>query len=248
MSRPRVLVVRSGANPFLAAAGSEILDVVEKVSHTIEGTDPPAGAFAGPAHLAVFTSQVAVDRVAADERLTSLFTRAISGGKVAAVGTATAEALRGYGIEPTLVAAGSGEAILRRLPNRLDGWRVLLPCAEDATEDLPEGLRLRGAHVERAVVYRKVPRPRDADLDREIIELPFAAFCATSPSAARWLFGDLDHAAAARLRRTPAVALGQSTRHALEALGVESVAVTGEPLFSSALSLLERLATEPGPT
>ncbi len=246
MSRPRALVVRSGANPFLSAGGSELLEVVERVSHTIERTDPPAGAFAGPAHLAIFTSQVAVDRVAADERLTSLFTRAISGGKVAAVGAATADSLRGYGIEPSLVAAGSGEALLRRLPNRLDGWRVLLPCAEDATEDLEEGLRLRGAHVERAVVYRKVPRPRDTDLDREILEVPFAAFCATSPSAARWLFGDIENGAAVRLRRTPAVALGPSTRRALEVLGVERVTVTGEPLFSSALSLLERLATGPG--
>ena len=36
MSRPRVLVVRSGANPFVHLAPSPRVEIVEKVSHTIE--------------------------------------------------------------------------------------------------------------------------------------------------------------------------------------------------------------------
>ncbi|MGH9369303.1 MAG: uroporphyrinogen-III synthase [Thermoanaerobaculia bacterium] len=246
MSRPRALVVRSGANPFLSDGGSDLLEVVEKASHAIERADPPAGAFAAPTHLAIFTSQVAVERVAADVRLTSLFSRAISGGRVAAVGAATAQALRAHGIPVGLVAEGSAKALLERLPARLDGWRVLLPCGDDAAEELPEALQLRGARVERAVVYRKVLRPRDAGLEREILERPFAAFCTTSPSAAQWLFEGLGDDAADRLRRTPAVALGQTTRRALEARGVLRVAVSGQPLFPSVLALLERLATAPG--
>jgi len=243
LSRPRVLVVRSGANPFLSMEGSGAVEVVERVSHSIEPVEPPEEAFAEPADLAIFTSQVAVERVAGDPRLLSRFSQATSGARLAAVGPVTAEALRRRGIEPALVAAGSGEALLEALPERLEGCRVLLPCGEDAAPELPDGLRRRGASVRRAVVYRKVARHRDEALEREILERPFAAFCTTSPSAAQWLFEGLGDPAADRLRATPAVVLGRFTRRFLEARGVGRISVASEQRFSSALSLLEELAT-----
>jgi uroporphyrinogen III methyltransferase/synthase len=222
------------------------VELVEMVSHAIEAIDPPQEAFAAPARLTVFTSQAAVERVAGDPRLSALLARTPPDGQIAAVGPATAEALRSRGIAPDLVAAGSGEDILHRLPPRLDGWLVRHPCGEDAAEDLAEGLRGRGARLERVAVYRKVARPRDGNLDRTILDDPFAAFCATSPSAARWLFEGLPPAAADRLRATPAVALGPSTRRELGALGVARVELSDEPLFSSARALLVRLATAAG--
>jgi uroporphyrinogen-III synthase len=243
LSRPRVLVVRSGANPFVSLDGSAAVEVVERVSHSIEPVEPPEEEFVAPADLAIFTSQVAVERVTGDPRLLSQFSQATSGARLAAVGPVTAEALRRHGIEPALVAAGSGEALLELLPERLEGCRVLFPCGEDAAPELPDGLRRRGASVRRAVVYRKVPRHRDAALEREILERPFAAFCATSPSAAQWLFEGLGESAADRLRATPAVVLGRFTRRFLEARGVGRISVAGEQRFSSALSLLEELAT-----
>ena len=243
MSRPRVLVVRSGANPFLSMEDSPVVEVVERVSHSIEPVDPPEEAFAGPVDLAILTSQVAVERVTGDPRLAERFSKATSGARIAAVGPVTAEALRRRGIDPALSAAGSGEALLEALPERMEGWRVLLPCGEDAAAELPDGLRRRGAIVRRAVVYRKVPRERDAALEREIVDCPFAAFCTTSPSAARWLFEGLGEAAADRLRATPAVVLGRFTRRFLEARGVVQISVTSDQRFAAALSLLEELAT-----
>jgi uroporphyrinogen-III synthase len=111
---------------------------------------------------------------------------------------------------------------------------------------MDEALRSRGAHVERVVVYRKVPVPADAGLSDQIEREPFAAFCTTSPSAARWLFGSVSDAALGRLRSTPAVVLGRFTRRYLESHGVETIHVSDSPRFDAAARLLERLATSGG--
>jgi uroporphyrinogen-III synthase len=243
MSRPRVLVVRSGANPFHSFGGSPKVEIVERVSHAIEPVDVPAEAFEGKADLALFTSQVAVERVLGDARLAPPFRRCVETGRIVAVGRATEEALRSWDLPPDLVAAGSGESMLERLPGRLEGQRVVFPCGEDASLEVSEGLRARGAVVERLVVYRKVPNPPDPALGREIIEAPFAAFCTTSPSAARWLFTGLPQTATERLRRTPAVTLGPFTRRYLESHGVQRIEVTEEARFRSAAAALEALAS-----
>lgn len=245
MTRPRALVVRSGLNSFATAGQSEKIEIVEKVSHEIEPVEPPEGAFDGSFDLAVFTSQIAVERLAADPRRLEALRRATAKGRVAAVGEATAEALGRHGIRVQLTARGSVESVLELLPLELDGWRSLLPCGEDASEELPEGLRQRGGHVARVVLYRKVARPRDEGLPAEILERPFAAFCATSPSAARWLFDGLPRPAAERLRRTPAVVLGRFTRRLLESHGVLRIEVTDEQRFAAAVKLLEELASAP---
>ena len=246
MTRPRVLVVRSGANPFVSVGPSGSVEVVEIVSHEILPVTPPPDALRDPANLAVFTSQVAVERLREDAELASRFRGAAASATIAAVGPVTAEALGEIGLAPALVAEGSGEALLDRLPARLDRWRILHLCGEDAAPDLADGLHRRGAHVESVVIYRKAARPRDAGLARDIVERPFAAFCATSPSAAAWLFEGLPADAAARLRATPAVVLGRFTRRMLEAHGVERVEATSEPRFPAALARLEELAAPAG--
>ena len=240
--RPRALVVRSGANPFVSLGESPRVDIVEKTSHSIEPVEPDVGVLEAPADLAVLTSQVAVERLFSDSRLAALFGKALEGGRIAAVGAVTDEALRQKGVSPAIVAEGSAESVLEKLGADLSGWRVVLPRGEDASPELPEGLRSRGAHVALLVLYRKVPNPPDPDLEREILQRPFSAFCTTSPSAARWLFSGLGEPAAERLRRTPAVVLGRFTRRFLESHGVERIAVTEEARFAAALGLLETLA------
>jgi len=242
VSLPRALVVRSGMNPFAALAESPRLEIVEKSSHTIEPVAAAPEAIEGSYDLAVFTSQIAVEGLASQPALFAAFQRALAGGRIAAVGAVTAERLQGHGIHAALTAAGSAEGVLDVLPRALDGWRVLLPCGEDASEELPEGLRYRGAHVDRLVLYRKVARPHDAALARQILEQPFAAFCTTSPSAARWLFESLPEPAADRLRATPAVVLGRFTRRFLESHGVFRIETAEEPRFAAAVQLLEKLA------
>lgn len=243
MSLPRALVVRSGLNPFNSLGQSFRIEIVEKVSHSIEPLNPGQAALEVHVEFAIFTSRVAVETLFADARRASLFLAATAGGSIVAVGAATEEGLAGKGVASDLVAGGSAESILERLPADLDGQRVLLPCGEDASRELPEGLRSRGAHVIPLVLYRKVPKPRDPGLEQEIVERPFTAFCTTSPSAAGWLFKGLGDTATLRLQATPAVALGRFTRRFLESHGVSRIEVTENARFSEAVSLLETLAT-----
>ena len=245
MSLPRVLVVRSGANPFVRFAASSKVEIVEKVSHSIQPVEPAPGAIASACDMAIFTSQVAVERAFGDDGLSAEFRRAISGARLVAVGSVTGEAIESRGLAVALVAMGSADSVLEHLPEDLRGQRILLPCGEDAAAELPERLRARGARVTRVVLYRKVPSPFDPALEREILERPFAAFCATSPSAGSWLFAGVGEAAADRLRATPAVVLGRFTRRLLESHGVRRIEVTGEARFAEAVALLEHLAAEP---
>src|SRR5262249_1292686 len=154
----------------------------------------------------------------------------------------TADALRRHGIEPQIVGKGSADSILQSLPNDLQGWRVLLPCGEDAFSELPEGLRHRGARVARAVLYRKVPRAREEEFEREVVGRPLGAFLTTSRVAAICLFERLPEAPWARLRGTPAVVLGRFTRRLLETYGVYRIETAREAHFDAALRTLERLA------
>jgi uroporphyrinogen III methyltransferase/synthase len=83
--------------------------------------------------------------------------RALEGARVAAIGPATAAALRAQGIEPDYVPEEYvAEAILAGIGD-VAGRRILLPRADIARRALAEGLRARGAHVDEIVAYRTLP-------------------------------------------------------------------------------------------
>jgi len=106
--------------------------------------------------------------------------------KVAAVGPATATALKNAGREPDFVpqqyltentATGLGD---------LHGKRILLPRADIASKRLPQILREHGASVDEVVAYRTV---MPGDLTREELESilmkGFDVITFTSPSTVR---------------------------------------------------------------
>jgi uroporphyrinogen-III synthase len=239
---PRALVVRSGTLDFPRPADAAVLEVFEKITHAIEPVAADPAVLTEPAALAVFTSQVAVRLFFEDAERSRLFAQSLSAGRVAAVGEATAAALRDCGVEPAIVAAGSGASVLDRLPRRLEGWRVLLPRGEDATLELPEGLASRGARLRPMVLYRKVPVPADPALDAEIAGGAFFAMATTSPAAAGWLFTNSSAAAMDRLREIPAVVLGRYTGRYLNSHGIERVETAAEPTFHAILACLTALA------
>jgi uroporphyrinogen-III synthase len=77
-------------------------------------------------------------------------------GKVAAIGPATAEALRLRGAPVDLMPAEyRAEAILDEIGD-VAGQRILLPRADIARPALADGLRTRGAHVDEVAAYRTV--------------------------------------------------------------------------------------------
>src|SRR2546427_10837373 len=109
----------------------------------------------------VFTSQNAVQIVF--DRLVAwgLTPRVFASTAVAAIGTATADALTLRGVVPALVPAefvaeALAEALIQR-SGTLAGARVLIPSAEDARDVLAASLQAHGATVESIAVYRTVP-------------------------------------------------------------------------------------------
>ncbi len=104
----------------------------------------------------VFTSVNAVDRFMAELR----DARALGLAQVAAVGRATADALRMEGVEPDLVPAEhSARGLVEEFPSARadDARRVLFPCADIAPDTIDRGLAQKGWDVRRVEAYRTVP-------------------------------------------------------------------------------------------
>jgi uroporphyrinogen III methyltransferase/synthase len=85
--------------------------------------------------------------------------RALGRAKLAAIGPATADALKHYGLMADVVPKTfQAEGLLEVLtPRLLGGTRILLARAEQARDVLPEGLTQLGMAVDVVPVYRAVP-------------------------------------------------------------------------------------------
>ena len=102
-----------------------------------------------------------------------LDSRALGPCRVAAIGPATADALRAKGIEPDFipekyVAEGVVDGLLARCGQSIAGMRLLLPRASVARDVLPEALGKAGAVVDVLPVYETAPSSgrRDEVLER----------------------------------------------------------------------------------
>jgi uroporphyrinogen III methyltransferase/synthase len=128
----------------------------------------------------VLTSVNAVDRFMAGLR----DARALAGVAVAAVGPATAGALRRAGVEPDLVPTEhTARGLVEEFPAADPDQRgsVLFPGADLAPETIPEGLREKGWEVRRVEAYRTVPlaAPEPALL-AQVADADAIVFTATS--------------------------------------------------------------------
>ncbi len=140
-----------------------------------------AGRLSGYAWVA-FTSANAVEalfRLVPD-------TRALAGAKVAAVGTATADALRSYRVVADLVPAdhtarGLAAAFPPAPSDPTAPRRALLPQAGGARPELRQGLASLGWEVEVVEAYRTVPAPLSPRLLSQAAQAD--AICFASPSA-----------------------------------------------------------------
>jgi uroporphyrinogen-III synthase len=196
----------------------------------------------------VFTSQNAVQIVL--DRLVAwgLTPRVFSTSQVAAIGTATADALHKRGLVPALVPDEFvGEALVESLIERsggsLVGARVLVPSAEDAREVLAAGLGRHGAAVEVIPVYRTVSVQDDfGDLISEIIGRRIDAVTFTSPSTVR-SFVELVGPETATSGRFVAATIGPITAGTARELGLRDI-IEAEPHTVPGLvaSLVKRFA------
>lgn len=128
----------------------------------------------------VLTSVNAVDRFMSALR----DARDLGGVGVAAVGSATADALRRAGIEPDLIPdEHNARGLVDAFPVRVaaDPPLVLFPCGDLAPSTIAEGLGQKGWDVRRAEAYRTVARPAPADdLLQQITTADAVTFAAAS--------------------------------------------------------------------
>ncbi len=187
---------------------------------TIEGAPPEdwgpldAGLRSRPEGVA-FASSRAVEACGSRADLAEV----LAGATVAAVGSATAEALAARGVAVDVVPARfTAEALCGALRDRLgaglSGMRWLIPRAREGRRVLEEGLREAGAVVEAVVAYRTVVPPagpvRAAVGEVDAISL-------ASGSAARNLASMVGVEA---LRGVPLATIGPVTTSACRELGL----------------------------
>ncbi|MGD0982331.1 MAG: uroporphyrinogen-III synthase [Acidimicrobiales bacterium] len=149
--------------------------------------------------------------------------RALGGVKVAAIGDATAAALAGHDVVADLVPERFvAESLVEVFPDpvRPGEAQVLLPCAADARDVLPNGLRDKGWRVEVVEAYRTVRPTLDAYDFASLEDADAVTF--TSPSTVN---GFLELAGAALVPPVVACIGPVTARAALKAgLSVDIVA------------------------
>ncbi len=139
--------------------------------------------------------------------------RALHGVEVAAIGPATATALREIGVVADLVSERAvAEALLDLLAERAAGRHILIARAEEARDLLPEGLAAQGAEVEIAVLYRTVPLVPDSEAALGANAVAFTSASTARAFAAAFAGRDLDG--------VRGVAIGPATSAAMRELGI----------------------------
>ncbi len=159
--------------------------------------------------------------------------------RVAAVGPATAAALRTAGLPVDLTPGqgGSGAVLASIWPTAGGGESVLLPQSEIASPDLAQGLRAKGFRVEAVTAYRTVPSPLADSVAADLAAGAYEAVLLTSPSTAR------------SLARTPIAdgtvlgAIGMSTSAAATAAGLHITYTAHDPTDLALIDGLAEFAT-----
>jgi uroporphyrinogen III methyltransferase/synthase len=209
----------------LREAGAAVIEV--PLTTQTDPADGGAALRAAAAHVAsydwvVLTSANGVDRFMAELR----DARALGTTLVAAVGPASADALRMAGVEPDLVPAESwAKGLIEEFPDRdpdLGAGRILFPCADQAPPTIVEGLGEKGWEVTRVEAYRTVPlaTPEPALLER-MGAADAVTFTATSSIKA---FLNLRGPDGSPVPVPPCVVcIGPTTAASARALGMEGV-------------------------
>ena len=189
-----------------------------------------------------FTSVNAVRAVREKLDEYGLDARALAGVRLAAVGDATAQALREFGVQPDLVPSGqqSSEGLLAEWDPCDDPVdRVFLPRADIATETLVAGLKELGWQVDDVTAYRTVRAAPPPAATREALKGGgFDAVLFTSSSTVRNLVG-----IAGKPHDTTVLAcIGPQTTATAEELGLRVDVVPDKPDVAALVAALAEFA------
>jgi uroporphyrinogen-III synthase len=247
----RIVVTRrrsqaSALTGLLEARGATVVEV--PAIEIAPAPDPSAldAALAGLERYAwiVFTSANTVNAVLGRLTLLGLPPRlGARGPRIAAVGPATAAALRQSFPEDRVALAPEasfrGTALAEAFAGHgVGGERVLLPGSTRARGELPAALREAGAVVDVVEAYATVEPPDLAGRVEQALAAGFDLVAFASPSAVE----AFAQAAGGRARGLPAVAIGPTTAEAARAAGLDVRAVaqpsTAEGLAAAAETAL----------
>jgi uroporphyrinogen III methyltransferase / synthase len=174
----------------------------------------------------VFTGQNAVRFYSqrARERNLALPRSRVLGPKIAALGSATAEAARREDMTPDFVAAAarSGSEFVAEFALLARGATILLPVSDQAGVRIAEALRATGADVTSVVAYRTcMPKSLNSDALARIRENGVDLIFFASPSAFRNFAGTLTADALSWFVDNSAFgAIGPTTAQAIREVGV----------------------------
>ena len=173
-------------------------------------------------HWLIFTSANGVERFFARLFKSGKDARALGYAKIAAIGSATAEKLKQYGLVADVIpqeyrAEGVVEALKGKLPPHA---KILIPRAEEAREVLPDALREMGAEVEVAPAYRTVCGQVDGEaLAAELKEGRIDMVTFTSSSTVKNLVNIIGSAEV--LKGVKTACIGPVTADTAKSLGIE---------------------------
>ena len=208
-----------------AGARVELLPLLEVVPPADPRPLERAAAEAGSYDWIVFTSSNAVE---AFLPLTGPLHETV---RIGAVGPATAEALRHFGIDPDLTARkAEAEGLAAELASQVAGKRVLLPQAADARPALLAGLREAGAEAAAVVAYdKRLPPDAPAHAVELFAATPIGWVTFTSPRIVRHFVELLGADWERRKGELRAVSIGPVTSAELRRHGIEPAAEAARP-------------------
>jgi uroporphyrinogen III methyltransferase/synthase len=171
--------------------------------------------------------------------------RALGNVRLAAIGPSTAEALRGYYLEPDLIPAEyRSESLAAALKGRVAGRRVLLARADRGRELLREELGAV-AVVDQIVVYAQVDAINpDSEVLRRLRDGGIDYVTLTSSNIARAFVHALDSASRAQIeaQRVQLVSISPVTSAIVRELGLPVAAEAKEYTAAGVVEVLIRLA------
>jgi uroporphyrinogen-III synthase len=172
-----------------------------------------------------------------------------TGVQIAAVGPATADAIRNSGLEVAYLAKKhQGVALAQELSASIKGKKIFLPRSDRANPDLGQALENFAAQVTEVVAYQTV-LPTEAETKNYLRELEQGADAILffSPSAVHNLQDMLKAARFVVLSRTVAfTAIGPVTEKALRETGVARILVAADTNVAAVLrALAEHFAISP---
>jgi uroporphyrinogen III methyltransferase / synthase len=156
---------------------------------------------------------------------------------IAAVGPATAQALKEKGLRVNYVAKNhTGESLVTELRESLADRRVLVPRSDRGDDRVPKALREIGANVAEVIAYRTVAPALDPAILARIRGREVDAVVFASPSAFHNLRDVISAVDIAQLsRRIQFVAIGPTTARAIRESG-SRVAVEAEETSAAGLA------------